>query len=991
MGIQGLLKNLHPLLVPPPPPADPNNNGASNRPPPPQRHNPAVKHNIRQFAGKSLAIDASSWLHKAAYTCAERLVEATENGTRDFTAEQSYTKYMVKRCEELLSWARVDKVYLVFDGIRVPLKSGTNAEREAKRQANIAEARRLMSMGRRSEASERYKACAKGNEEMARVVAGAVERKWGKDATGTNPNVRVKCVWSPYEADAQLAKLCIDGHAHAVVTEDSDVLVYSAVTRRPFPIIYKLDRNTGSCDVVTMDWLVNPRFLAALNEGGGSSRRRRRMQRERDLDYIYNDSPLDEDEDGHIGPSQGSEGSAAQGERHPCEEEYDDLGMAPVRRALPLPTASGGGGRAKRRGSSGSEGAAGNAIFSYLRSFAVKEQSNPGDGVRLFVQACVLSGCDYCPSRLSKVGPVTSFRLVKEASHRDPADRFERVLKSLPNGSKLVAEAPAGSEDGENDGVNENGELDEFLSQPDNDRDAKEKYEELLSKSEAVFYYHLAKDLESGEIVPLVAHNSSESRADGGSGVGERYRPCTDRFEKGLEFVGSTTEALEKKLTPLAPLTKQGQGQYRRPAVHQQRNTTGAWLSTKKPNVNASHRQVIAEPPKETSLQRYFKGHQKKTSASVKTASTTPAMPQPPKEGYLLKYLNEQQQSTTSERALANQSKATAAKPAAKGSSSSKPHASSVDDTPATAKPDLFSAYAHAESTKSEEPKKKASKSGGRHDKAKAKSPFFSPAAKFDYTSNTPKESDLKPNQKSGVDDSNAKSEASVSKPPEPVAKCAVELFEGDEDDEGGEREQQKEPAKSPAEGGFDYSCIVEESPPIYEAEACPAGLLTKYIHNTKTSGSDQPGPRRVSTSPPKKMKSAQHSPEDVIELGDSDSDDDGPVASEARVDENRPNLSQSSTARMKASANKRQLKRPYPAATASGSKKRKTSSSALLAGFARQEKHSSSSSTGSGSRRKKSKFFPTTAKGPAKPKGKRPKGTPSLTSFLVPRSALDK
>ncbi|KAL9179744.1 hypothetical protein ACHAXT_007714 [Thalassiosira profunda] len=987
MGIQGLLKNLHPLLVPPPPPADPDNNGASNRPPPPQRHNPAVKHNIRQFAGKSLAIDASSWLHKAAYTCAERLVEATENGTRDFTAEQSYTRYMVKRCEELLSWAKVDKVYLVFDGIRVPLKSGTNAEREAKRQANIAEARRLMSMGRRSEASERYKACAKGNEEMARVVAGAVERKWGKDATGTNPNVRVKCVWSPYEADAQLAKLCIDGHAHAVVTEDSDVLVYSAVTRRPFPIIYKLDRNTGSCDVVTMDWLVNPRFLAALNGGGGSSRRRRRMQRERDLDYIYNDSPLEEDGDGQSEPSEGSGGSAAEGERHPCEVEYDDLGMAPVRRALPLPTASGGGGRAKRRGSSGSEGAASNAIFSYLRSFAVKEQSNPGDGVRLFVQACVLSGCDYCPSRLSKVGPVTSFRLVKEASHRDPAVRFERVLKSLPNGSKLVAAAPAGSEDGEDDGVNENGELDEFLSQPDNDRDAKEKYEELLSKSEAVFYYHLAKDLESGEIVPLVAHNSSESRADGGSGVGERYRPCTDRFETGLEFVGSATEASEKKLTPLAPLTKQGQGQYRRPAVHQQRNTTGAWLSTKKPTVNASNRQVVALPPKETSLQRYFKGHQKKTSASVKPASTTPAIPQPPKEGYLLKYLNEQQQSTTSERALANQSKATAAKP------SHKPTApSTVADATRT---DLFAAYAHAESTKSEEPKQKTSKSGGGDNKAKSKSPFFSPAAKFDYTSNTPKESDLKPDQKSGVDDSNAKSEASVSKPSESAAKCAVELFEGDdqdEDDKGGEREQQKEPAKSPAESGFDYSCIVEKSPPIYEAEASPAGLLTKYIHDTNAPGSAREGPRRVSTSPPEKMKKSAHrSPEDVIELDDPDSDDDAPVASEARVDENRPNLSHSSTARMKASANTRQLKRPYPAATASGSKKRKTSSSALLAGFARQEKHSSSSSTGSGSRRKKSKFFPTTAKGPAKPKGKRPKGTPSLTSFLVPRSALDK
>ena len=67
MGIAGLLKNLHPLLVPPP------THHANNQQP--QRNNPKIRHNIRQFSNKSLAIDASSWLHKAAYTCAERYVK----------------------------------------------------------------------------------------------------------------------------------------------------------------------------------------------------------------------------------------------------------------------------------------------------------------------------------------------------------------------------------------------------------------------------------------------------------------------------------------------------------------------------------------------------------------------------------------------------------------------------------------------------------------------------------------------------------------------------------------------------------------------------------------------------------------------------------------------------------------------------------------------------------------------------------------------------
>ena len=110
--------------------------------------------------------------------------------------------------------ANISHIYLVFDGIRVPLKAGTNAERERKRKANLMEARRLVRMGRRGEASDKYRACVKGNEIMARVVAGAVERRWGSE-NGS----RVKCIWSPYEADSQMVKLCVDGLAHAVVTE----------------------------------------------------------------------------------------------------------------------------------------------------------------------------------------------------------------------------------------------------------------------------------------------------------------------------------------------------------------------------------------------------------------------------------------------------------------------------------------------------------------------------------------------------------------------------------------------------------------------------------------------------------------------------------------------------------------------------------------------------------------------------------------------------
>lgn len=143
-------------------------------------------------------------------------MEAQERNVRDPYCEEKYCKYMVSRCRELLSSAKIATIYLVFDGIRVPLKAGTNAERENRRRTHLAEARRLSSVGRRDEAREQYNKCVKGTEEMARVVCAEVEKVWGRGA-----GAKVKCVFSPYEADAQLAKLCVDGVCHAVVTEVS--------------------------------------------------------------------------------------------------------------------------------------------------------------------------------------------------------------------------------------------------------------------------------------------------------------------------------------------------------------------------------------------------------------------------------------------------------------------------------------------------------------------------------------------------------------------------------------------------------------------------------------------------------------------------------------------------------------------------------------------------------------------------------------------------
>ena len=424
MGISGLLKNLHPNLVPPP---DHYSNAGGARP---QRHHAHVRHSIAQFKGKSLAIDASSWLFKSGYIKARQLVESIESGKRNAEAEESYKGYIIRRLEDLIAKVGVKFIYcefpvylltassflliskqcrheVTFDGIRVPLKAGTNDDREAKRQANIAEARRLYDAGLFSESEDKYRSSVKATGEMARVVAHAIERKWGKDNDGSDDNVAVKCIWSPYEADAMLAKLCVDEKCHAVITEDSDVLVYSAVTRRPFPIIYKLEKNTGACDVVTMDWLLNPDFAPRSNN---SDKRRQRRK-------LNNDSSDSEESEDDLLENNG-------GRVHASEIEYDDLGFAPIRRNLPeyLPTNTKAGKRGKKREKSAT-------ILEHLRKFRRDEDKYPGLGVRLFVEACVLSGCDYVANRLTKVGPTTSFRLIKESAHRKNSQRFEKILK----------------------------------------------------------------------------------------------------------------------------------------------------------------------------------------------------------------------------------------------------------------------------------------------------------------------------------------------------------------------------------------------------------------------------------------------------------------------------------------------------------------------------------------------------------------------------------
>eukprot|EP00804_Cyclotella_cryptica_P024107 CCRYP_007327-RA/>CCRYP_007327-RA protein AED:0.03 eAED:0.03 QI:217/1/1/1/1/1/3/46/952 len=927
MGINGLLRNLHPLLVPPPSHHTHRNGHANSR--------IKIRHNIQQFASKSLAVDASSWLFKSAYTCADRLVEASERGVRDPVAEEKYTAYILGRCRELLHSAKIATIYLVFDGIRVPLKAGTNAEREARRMVHLAEARRLASLGRREEARERYNKCVKGTDEMARVVCAEVEKVWGR-----GEGARVKCVFSPYEADAQLAKLCVDEICHAVVTEDSDVLVYSAACRRPFPIIYKLDRKDGSCDVVTMDWLLNPKFLPP-------SRRtdKRRRQNNDDFDIDGDNSFENDSSHSNRSTTERDSKSGMTSECHCSEIDYgddDNMMYAPIRRTLPQPLssmpASHSNSRARRSTASNKDAGTGTAFLTTLRSFAYKEAAHPGAGVRLFVQACVLSGCDYVPNRLSKVGPVTAFRLVKDASHRKPCEMFDRVMKSLPSGSKLLKQET--EDDNDNDDEANDHDDDGLLLASSSYAGMKEKYLELLSKSEAIFYYHLVKEQTSGRIVPLVPHKLTSTGTDNPTAPGD-FSPSLDNFNSDLAFIGSIEEAAkhQPKVAPLCPRMQNGS------TTHQ---SNSQWINAKRPSA------IVKNTFKKPGINQ----HQTK-GPPIQT----------PRKGTLHYSFNRsldaydgltRKRSSTSQHSTLVQTMCTTtvkqsklpALPSAKANNQSNSFSSFALDS---------SKFKHTSNPTPPETSQSACHNA-QEIKSPSASPFISPTGRisgFDYSeewslrksSNTKLfQTDYSTEKRDGgyLDSVGCKNDT------EQVALSSPMNLPPQTDDINVETHMssptppKRERNVDLNDSTFEYEIIIE-SPPIIPDNSIPESHHSKYFMQMPQNGS----PRRVSTSP----LNVGSSPDDAIDLSDEPSwESESLTKSSAEI-----SFTSKIATRSTSSVNKRPFKSPYPhtenlqhkCKTAGRKKTRPVSSGALLAGFAKQREGQSRTLVSSGAQQR--------------------------------------
>ncbi|CAJ0847439.1 2605_t:CDS:10 [Entrophospora sp. SA101] len=177
---------------------------------------------ISKYAGTTVGIDAYSWLHKGASTCVASLVRNKE------------TKRHVDFCLTRVKMLQKFKVrpLLVFDGGYLPAKEFTEKKREMLRLEYRKLGEECIKKGKVLEAKEYFLRSFDITPEIAHQLILALR------------NAKVDYVVAPYEADAQLAYLEKKKKISAIITEDSDLLVFGCNK-----VIYKLDQYGNGVEI----------------------------------------------------------------------------------------------------------------------------------------------------------------------------------------------------------------------------------------------------------------------------------------------------------------------------------------------------------------------------------------------------------------------------------------------------------------------------------------------------------------------------------------------------------------------------------------------------------------------------------------------------------------------------------------------------------------------------------------------------------------------
>lgn len=146
------------------------------------------------------------------------------------------------------------KPYFVFDGNNLPAKAGTEAERKANRDEALRLGLELRAKGDTQGANAQFSRAVDVTPALAHRFIRVLMSK------------QIPFIVAPYEADAQLAYLCINGIVDAVVSEDSDLIPYGCQR-----VLFKMDRagegkevqraRLGMCEGLKLSSFTDDMFL----------------------------------------------------------------------------------------------------------------------------------------------------------------------------------------------------------------------------------------------------------------------------------------------------------------------------------------------------------------------------------------------------------------------------------------------------------------------------------------------------------------------------------------------------------------------------------------------------------------------------------------------------------------------------------------------------------------------------------------------------------
>ncbi len=192
---------------------------------------------IQDYQGKKVGVDGYAWIHKCLYYTGH-----------DYVVHKDKSTYFLKISNifnGLLK--RGIKICIIFDGDKLPSKQGTEDIREGLREEKKELANLYLQQGNHELANRKLSECIDVTPQLAFETYQFLRQKMKLD---------FEVIVAPYEADAQLGYLSKIGYIDAVISEDTDMLVFGAKK-----VIFKL---THECafDEIRLEELGNNKMYS---------------------------------------------------------------------------------------------------------------------------------------------------------------------------------------------------------------------------------------------------------------------------------------------------------------------------------------------------------------------------------------------------------------------------------------------------------------------------------------------------------------------------------------------------------------------------------------------------------------------------------------------------------------------------------------------------------------------------------------------------------